>query len=81
MNACSKKHRVNCAETCGLGVPEILQAVTMEKPTVPITVKLQPSLAEYVRQHGPCRICSTARRKRFHPHLPARLDTKHSQRR
>jgi len=46
------KNRVNCAKTCGLGLPEVLQAVTMEKPTVPVTVKLQPSLAEYVRQHG-----------------------------
>ncbi len=55
MNARSKRNSLsglNSTKTCGLGVPEILQAVSVEKPTVPVTVKLQPSLAEYVRENG-----------------------------
>jgi len=48
----ARKPRLNHAETPSLGVPNALKNVAHEKATVPVTVKLQPTLAEYVRKKG-----------------------------
>jgi len=48
----SEKPRLNHAKTSSLGVPNALKNVAHEKATVPVTAKLQPTLAEYVRKKG-----------------------------
>jgi len=43
-----------------LGIPEVLKRIQFEKLTAPLPVKLWPSLANYVRQHGGSQLIRTA---------------------
>ncbi|MCJ7425118.1 hypothetical protein MUP01_12760 [Candidatus Bathyarchaeota archaeon] len=54
------KPRPNDTRKETLGIPEVLKQIQFEKLTAPLPVKLWPSLANYVRQHGGSQLIRTA---------------------
>ena len=48
----TQQTRPNTLKKHSLGIPEVLARIRYEKLTVPVPVKLWPSLAEYVKQRG-----------------------------
>jgi len=52
--------RPSAVKTASLSTPEILRRIKYEKLTVTMTVKLWPSLAQYVKQHGASQLLRTA---------------------
>jgi hypothetical protein len=48
----TSKARPNGMRKETLGIPEVLKQIQFEKLTAPLPVKVWPSLANYVRQHG-----------------------------
>lgn len=48
----SKSPRPNASKDARLGLPETLKAVRFEKYIATVSAKVEPSLKEYLRQHG-----------------------------
>ena len=48
----TQQSRPNTLKKDTLGIPEVLARIRYEKLTVPVPVKLWPSVAEYVKQKG-----------------------------
>lgn len=48
----SRGPRPNKHKSSRLGIPKLFQLINLEKLSVVLPVKVPPSLAEYIRQHG-----------------------------
>jgi len=52
--------RPSTVKNNSLGIPEVFRMVKYEKLTAVVPVKLWPSLAQYVKQHGASQLLRTA---------------------
>lgn len=48
----SKSPRLNESKDAQLGLPETLKAIKFEKCVATVSAKVEPSLKEYLKQHG-----------------------------